>query len=68
MVNPPEGWKPESWVPSGAQQAHRAVADYTLAGALKTWQWWALWLLLFLNTTAGISLISQESPFFRSPR
>jgi OFA family oxalate/formate antiporter-like MFS transporter len=32
---------------------------------LKTWQWWALWVLLFLNTTAGISLISQESPIFQ---
>jgi OFA family oxalate/formate antiporter-like MFS transporter len=32
---------------------------------LKTWQWWALWLLLFLNTSAGISLISQEAPMFQ---
>jgi OFA family oxalate/formate antiporter-like MFS transporter len=32
---------------------------------LKTWQWWALWLLLFLNVSAGISLISQESPMFQ---
>lgn len=29
------------------------------------WQWWALWLLLFLNTCAGISVISQEAPLFR---
>jgi OFA family oxalate/formate antiporter-like MFS transporter len=29
---------------------------------LKTWQWWAL---LFLNTSAGISIISQESPMFQ---
>ena len=36
--------------------------DYTLGGALGTWQWWALWLVLFLNTSAGISLISQEVP------
>jgi OFA family oxalate/formate antiporter-like MFS transporter len=33
--------------------------------ALRTWQWWALWLLLFLNTCAGISVISQESPLFQ---
>jgi OFA family oxalate/formate antiporter-like MFS transporter len=32
---------------------------------LKTWQWWALWLLLFLNTSAGISIISQEAPMFQ---
>lgn len=65
MQNPPDGWKPEGWVASTAQTAQRAAFDYTLAGALKTWQWWALWALLFLNTSAGISIISQESPMFQ---
>jgi OFA family oxalate/formate antiporter-like MFS transporter len=36
-----------------------------LGEALKRWQWWALWLILFLNTSAGISLISQEGPLFQ---
>jgi OFA family oxalate/formate antiporter-like MFS transporter len=65
MKNPPDGWKPEGWAPSTIQKAQRAAKDYTLGGALKTWQWWALWLLLFLNVSAGISLISQESPMFQ---
>ena len=65
MQNPPNGWKPSGWVPSAIQTAQRAAKDYTLGGALATWQWWALWLLLFLNTSAGISLISQESPMFQ---
>ncbi len=65
MQNPPAGWKPEGWSPSAAQAAQRSANEYTLAGALKTWQWWVLWLLLFLNVTAGISLISQESPIFQ---
>jgi MFS transporter, OFA family, oxalate/formate antiporter len=65
MKNPPDGWKPEGWVPSVTQNAQRAATDYTLGGALKTWQWWALWALLFLNTSAGISIISQESPMFQ---
>ena len=64
MKNPPDGWKPEGWSPSAIQSKQRAAKDYSLGGALKTWQWWALWLLLFLNTSAGISLISQESPMF----
>jgi len=63
--NPPVGWKPAGWAPSLTQTAQRAATDYTLGGALKTWQWWALWLLLFLNTSAGISVISQESPMFQ---
>jgi OFA family oxalate/formate antiporter-like MFS transporter len=65
MQNPPVGWKPDGWTPSATQAKQRAAKDYTLAGALSTWQWWALWLLLFLNTSAGISLISQESPIFQ---
>lgn len=65
LQNPPDGWKPAGWAPSAVQTAQRAAKDYTLGGALATWQWWALWSLLFLNTSAGISLISQESPIFQ---
>src|SRR6267154_1850104 len=63
--NPPDGWRPEGWTPTANQTSHRAGRDYTLGEALKTWQWWALWLLLFLNTCAGISIISQEAPLFQ---
>src|ERR1022692_1589349 len=59
MQNPPDGWKPPGWAPSVTQTAQRAARDYTLGSALKTWQWWALLALLFLNTSAGISIISQ---------
>ena len=65
MQNPPEGWRPEGWTPNAVVNAQRAKRDYSLAEALQTWQWWALWLLLFLSTSAGISLISQESPVFQ---
>lgn len=65
MQNPPEGWTPAGWTPSAKQTSERATRDYTLPEALKTWQWWALWAILFLNTCAGISVISQESPLFQ---
>lgn len=65
MRNPPEGWKPAGWTPTVSEVAQRCAREYSLAEALKTWQWWALWLLLFLNTSAGISVISQESPLFQ---
>ncbi|RXH54165.1 L-lactate MFS transporter [Granulicella sibirica] len=65
MRNPDKDWKPEGWVPSAALKAQRNSVDHTLGEALKTWQWWALWAILFLNTSAGISLISQESPVFQ---
>jgi OFA family oxalate/formate antiporter-like MFS transporter len=64
MRNPPEGWQPPGWTPSAKETSERATQDYLLSDALKTWQWWALWAILFLNTCAGISVISQEAPIF----
>jgi OFA family oxalate/formate antiporter-like MFS transporter len=64
MQNPPDSWRPEGWTPTASQTSQRAGRDYTLGEALRTWQWYALWLLLFLNTFAGISIISQEAPIF----
>ena len=65
MQNPPEGWHPEGWTPTASETKQRARHDYSLREALQTWQWYALWLLLFLNTFAGISIISQEAPIFQ---
>ncbi len=64
MQNPPDGWRPDGWMPTASQSSQRSRSDYTLGEAVKTWQWYALWLLLFLNTFAGISIISQEAPIF----
>ena len=64
MRNPPEGWQPPGWTPSAKETSQRATQDYLLRDALKTWQWWVLWAILFLNTCAGISVISQEAPIF----
>lgn len=60
--NPPAGWRPAGWEPSALQISQRSVHDYTLGEALRTWQWYALWGMLFLNVSAGIMLISQAAP------
>ncbi len=65
MRNPPAGWSPEGWAPTAAEVKRGGRGEYTLGEALRTWQWYALWLLLFLNTFAGISIISQEAPIFQ---
>lgn len=63
MKNPPEGWKPEGWEPDRSSETGAGSGRaYEVGGALKTWQWYALWALLFLNVTAGISIISEASP------
>jgi OFA family oxalate/formate antiporter-like MFS transporter len=65
MQNPPAGYVPAGWTPTATQKSQRSATDYTLGQALGSWQWWALWLILFLNTTAGISVISQGAPMFQ---
>ena len=62
MKDPPGGYAPAGWKPSAAQTKQRAAADYTLRQALGQWQWYVLWGILFLNTSAGISIISQAAP------
>jgi OFA family oxalate/formate antiporter-like MFS transporter len=60
MKNPPEGYAPAGFRPSTVRGS--APRDFTLRQALGTWQWYGLWLTLFLNTAAGISIISQAAP------
>ena len=62
MRNPPEGYAPAGHNDAAAPHGSPASRDFTLQQALGTWQWYALWLTLFLNTTAGIAIISQASP------
>jgi OFA family oxalate/formate antiporter-like MFS transporter len=39
-----------------------AAIDYELGAALRTWQWYALWIVLFLSVGAGISIIAEAVP------
>ena len=60
MKNPPEGYNPPGFQPVAVNNS--SPQNFTLKQALGRWQWYALWLTLFLNTTAGIAIISQASP------
>jgi OFA family oxalate/formate antiporter-like MFS transporter len=62
LKDPPPNYRPQGWTPSAAQQRQRSTRTYTLGEAMRTWQWYGLWALLFLNTSAGISVISQAAP------
>ncbi len=56
MKDPPEDRKLGEWENG---KAVPAPAAWDLRGALKTWQWYALWAMFFLNTTAGLAIISD---------
>jgi OFA family oxalate/formate antiporter-like MFS transporter len=61
---PPAGWKPPHWQPPAAGAAGSKV-DFSPAEMLRTWQFYALWLLYFLGTSVGLTLIGQASPLVR---
>jgi OFA family oxalate/formate antiporter-like MFS transporter len=61
-ANPPQGWRPAGWVPNTAVSKAASTYDFTVKEAMSTWQFWLLWVMLFLNVSAGIMIISQASP------
>ena len=60
--NPPQGWHPEGWEPRSAVSKAASTYDFTVKEAMSTPQFWLLWVMLFLNVSAGIMIISQASP------
>ncbi|MFC5263707.1 OFA family MFS transporter [Kribbella qitaiheensis] len=68
---PAEGWKPDGFDPAKVEtKALVTKANVSAANAIKTPQFWLLWVVLACNVTAGIGILEQASPmiqdFFRS--
>ncbi len=67
---PAEGWKPQGFDPSKVKARSMVTTDnVSAATAIKTPQFWLLWVVLFCNVTAGIGILEQAAPmiqdFFR---
>jgi MFS transporter, OFA family, oxalate/formate antiporter len=60
--NPPAGWRPAGWQAAGAIGRAASRYDFSVGEAMRTRQFWMLWVMLFLNVSAGIMIISQASP------
>lgn len=56
----PEGYLPEQ---QGEHKDRRR--QFTANEAMKTWKFYALWFLLFINITCGIALLSVASPILQ---
>ena len=63
---PPTAWKPAGWTPE-AQAERRMIttANVTAANAIRTPQFWLLWVVLCCNVTAGIGILEQASPMIQ---
>lgn len=67
---PADDWTPEGWDPSTVKAKKMVTtAQVSADNALRTPQFWLLWVVLFCNVTAGIGILEQAAPmiqdFFR---
>ena len=67
---PADGWRPEGFDPKTVKAKSMVTTESVSANnAVKTPQFWLLWVVLFCNVTAGIGILEQAAPmiqdFFR---
>ena len=58
---PAEGWKPAGWEPSRSSRAMITSAQVGVEHAVRTPQFWLLWIVLCMNVSAGIGILGQAS-------
>jgi MFS family permease len=62
---PPPGWRPSSLAADSVAPRYRpAGPDRTAAQALRTPQFWFLWVVLCFNVTAGIGVLERAAPIY----
>jgi MFS family permease len=61
---PPAGWQPEGWTP-GPERALVTTSNVEVNEAMRTPQFWLLWVILCMNVTAGIGILEQASPMIQ---
>jgi MFS family permease len=58
---PAPGWRPAGWTPPPENSKLITSHNVTPADAIRTPQFWLLWVVLCLNVTAGIGVLGQAS-------
>ncbi|MDX5399487.1 MAG: MFS transporter, partial [Actinomycetes bacterium] len=59
---PAPGWKPEGWVPKPKKNSMQTHANVRVSKAVRTPQFYLLWIVLFTNVTAGIGILENAKP------
>jgi len=62
LREPPEGYGPPGSVPTATPVQQAPRQEYTVREALRTPQWYGLWGLLFVSSTAGLAIFSHAAP------
>jgi MFS family permease len=63
---PADGWRPAGWHPAEAKTGSLiTTANVSANNAIRTPQFWLLWVVLCFNVTAGIGILERASPIFQ---
>lgn len=63
ISRPPEGWTPEGYKEDEEEDTDsQDLANMTAKESLKTRRFYYLWIMLFINVTCGIAVISAAKP------
>lgn len=63
---PAPGWTPAGWEPKPHKGGRLvSTANVSAANALKTPQFWLLWVVLCFNVTAGIGILEKAAPIYQ---
>jgi MFS family permease len=62
---PPPEWEPPVVRAAAPKLPHAAGPDRTANEAIKTPQFWLLWVVLCFNVTAGIGILERAAPIYR---
>jgi MFS family permease len=62
---PAPGWQPAGWTRAPSARKLMTDGNVTVGRAVRTRQFWLLWLVLCLNVTAGIGVLGQASPMIQ---
>ena len=64
---PASGWKPEGWTPPAAKSGNTMITSRHVH-VDRVWsipQFWLVWMVLFLNVSAGIGILAMASPLLQ---
>ena len=62
---PPSDWQPDGWVAPVSSRKSIASGHVHLSQAVKTPQFWMIWVVLLMNVSAGIGVLSVASPMLQ---